>query len=61
MTDVHVDLTKNATRQFIRDELLSRLSDDERARVEATVGRAGVPTRTITTLPKCLQRLTRRA
>lgn len=43
MTDVHVDLTKNATRQFIRDELLSRLSDDERARVEATVGRAGVP------------------
>lgn len=43
MADVHVDLTKNATRQFIRDELFSRLSDDERARVEAMVDRAGVP------------------
>lgn len=43
MAELHLDLTKNATRQYIRENLFARLADSERAQVEAAVAAAGVP------------------
>lgn len=43
MAELHLDLTKNATRQYIRDDLFARLVEGERMQVEAAVAAAGVP------------------
>lgn len=43
MAELHLDLTKNATRQRIRDDLFARLADEQRTLVEAAAAAAGVP------------------
>lgn len=45
MAVLHLDLTQNATRQHILADLRGRLSDEQRARLDAATAAAGVPER----------------
>lgn len=43
MDALHLDLTKTATRHYLRDELMGRLDDEQRARVQARMAHLALP------------------